>query len=271
MAAHRYLLVKNKYLRTLFFQVYGFFPELPALAKKIVLFPLSAMRYARQAIQYRRASADEQEFPFTFIDSCPLVYDAGDEAGSVPRHYFQMDLWAARKVHQLAPKKHVDIGSRLDGFVAHCASFSSLTMVDIRPLKEPIRGLEFVQGDATDLRRIPDGSVDCLSSLHMLDDIGFGRYGDPIDPNAFRRAIVEFQRVVKPGGGLIIAVPVGKPRIIFPGRVYSPETFVTYFQDCDLVEFSIEDDFRKLSFNTTLQGWDEQSHACGMFHFRKKL
>ena len=32
-------------------------------------------------------------------------------------------------------KRHVDIGSRLDGFVAHVASFREIEVLDIRPLK----------------------------------------------------------------------------------------------------------------------------------------
>src|ERR1700690_2720863 len=53
----------------------------------------------------------------------PLNPRYGDRealAGAIEVHYFHQDLWAARRIEKLRPVRHVDIGSRLDGFVAHC-------------------------------------------------------------------------------------------------------------------------------------------------------
>src|SRR5262245_51188927 len=49
----------------------------------------------------------------------PILSDYGGAAGVARGHYFYMDLWAARKIFKAAPSRHVDIGSRIDGFVAH--------------------------------------------------------------------------------------------------------------------------------------------------------
>ncbi len=44
----------------------------------------------------------------------PCLDDRYDSAGSFPLHYFHQDLWAARKVFEINPEHHVDIGSRID-------------------------------------------------------------------------------------------------------------------------------------------------------------
>ncbi|PNJ92618.1 hypothetical protein CEP14_09860 [Cylindrospermopsis raciborskii C04] len=49
----------------------------------------------------------------------PYLTDRRDFAGSISRHYFHQDLWAARKVYENKPENHIDVGSRIDGFVAH--------------------------------------------------------------------------------------------------------------------------------------------------------
>ncbi len=55
-------------------------------------------------------------------------------------HYFHQDLWAAKKIFKRRPMTHVDIGSRVDGFVAHLLVFMPVTAVDIRYLDSNIEG-----------------------------------------------------------------------------------------------------------------------------------
>jgi hypothetical protein len=44
-----------------------------------------------------------------------------DRVGYSPydSHYFHQDIWAARRVAELAPKRHVDVGSRVDRRFSH--------------------------------------------------------------------------------------------------------------------------------------------------------
>lgn len=41
-------------------------------------------------------------------------------------HYFHLDLFVVRRIHEGKPIKHADVGSMIDGFVAHIASFRAL-------------------------------------------------------------------------------------------------------------------------------------------------
>jgi hypothetical protein len=63
-----------------------------------------------------------------------MLLDYSSQAGVAGGHYFFQDLWAARKIFAVHPEKHFDIGSRIDGFVAHVLSFMAVSMMDIRPL-----------------------------------------------------------------------------------------------------------------------------------------
>ena len=90
-------------------------------------------------------------FRLAMADAFPILTDRFDSAGLADGHYFHQDLWAARKIHRARPSEHIDIGSRVDGFVAHLLTFMQVKVVDIRPLVSNIEGLTFIQDDATAL------------------------------------------------------------------------------------------------------------------------
>src|SRR2546430_1015513 len=104
-------------------------------------------RYFRDAQRYRKAAAGRERFPFRWRDAKPITMDYYDQAGSTSGHYFHQDLWAARRIYHAHPARHLDIGSRIDGFVAHVLSFMPVEVIDIRPLTSNVPGLTFVQAD----------------------------------------------------------------------------------------------------------------------------
>ena len=53
----------------------------------------------------------------------PIINEFNDNSGTAKGHYFHQDLLVAQYIFKNKPKKHVDVGSRVDGFVAHVASF----------------------------------------------------------------------------------------------------------------------------------------------------
>lgn len=206
----------------------------------------------------------------------PCLHDWHEEGGTARGEYFWQDLYVARKIHTANPPKHVDIGSRVDGFVAHVASFRQLEVIDIRPITAKIPGIEFKQGNLMNLAPELAGYCDSLSCLHALEHFGLGRYGDPIDPTGHEAGLRNMAKMLCSGGTLYLSVPIGLGRVEFNGqRVLDPETILelarasglelkelAYISQGDTLIESAEpmNDIRNLA---------KQRYSLGIFTFHK--
>jgi hypothetical protein len=202
----------------------------------------------------------------------PVFSDRFEQAGKVYGHYFHQDLWAARRIFAKRPDRHVDIGSRIDGFIAHLLVFMDVQVIDIRPLHSTVTGLTFHQANASRLDDCADMSIPSLSCLHAAEHFGLGRYGDPIDPDAPFRVMRELQRVLAPGGALYFSVPVGRERVCFNShRVFSPRTILDTLCDLRLVSFSVVNDEGKFVEGAQPSDVESAHGACGMFELTKLI
>jgi hypothetical protein len=210
-------------------------------------------------------------FQIRMRDIFPILSDREDNAGLAGGHYFHQDLWAAKKIFQRRPVNHVDIGSRVDGFVAHLLVFMPVTAIDIRHLESNIGGLTFLQDDATELSRMETNSIDSLSTLHVAEHFGLGRYSDPVDPDACFKFMSSLQRILSPGGRLYFSVPVGRERVEFNAhRVFAPQTILDAFSALQLVSFSFVGDDGCLYEDIDPIDIPNSDLACGLFEFTKK-
>jgi hypothetical protein len=200
----------------------------------------------------------------------PILQDRGDKAGVAAGHYFHQDLWAAKRIFDRAPSQHIDIGSRVDGFVAHLLVFMPVTIIDIRQLDSNIAGLSFIRDDATELSLLPDNSVESLPSLHAAEHFGLGRYSDPRNPRACFRFMDALQRVLMPGGSLYFSVPVGREPVEFNAhRVFSPRTITDSFPQLQLTSFSYVADDGCLNDDAEPADAASCDYGCGLFEFIK--
>ncbi len=135
----------------------------------------------------------------------PCLYD-NTEFTSIEPVYFYQDAWAFERIYLMKPDKHIDIGSQ-HKFVSQLSKVVNLTMVDIRPLSLPMNSIKFIKGSILDLP-FSDGSLDSISSLCVIEHIGLGRYGDPIDPKGAVKAFREIDRSIKIGGNFYFSVPI---------------------------------------------------------------
>lgn len=209
-------------------------------------------------------------FQLSILNNHPIYFDRYDEAGHILQHYFHQDIWAAKKVFKSGVKNHYDVGSRLDGFISHCLTFCKITMLDIRGLDKTIPNLDFIQTDCTNMKNIKTGSIKSISSLHAIEHFGLGRYGDPIDPWGYKKAIDELKRVTKKGGDIYFSVPIGKQRLEFNNqRVFSPKYVLELFSGMKLKEFSLVNDKNDFVENVKPEKYLNVKYSCGLFHFQK--
>lgn len=232
-------------------------------ARGVALVP-GGVRYLRDRRTYRTLPGAE---PLRWRDSFPKL---SDRMLTTPfdAHYLYQDTWAAQRVAEYGPGRHVDVGSRVD-YVCFLSAFTKVAFVDIRPLEATVEGVESIAGSVLELP-FEDHSLESVSCLHVAEHIGLGRYGDPLDPEGTRKAARELQRVVAPGGQLLFALPVGRPRVCFNAhRVSDPIALRALFDELELVEFAGVDDRGEFRRHRTVEELAGESYACGMYLLKR--
>jgi hypothetical protein len=240
------------------------------LSPKTLLKTVKGVPYFLRSVRRYQRLNRNPSFRISLRNLFPILSDRDAGAGVAEGHYFHQDLWAAKKIFERAPGQHIDIGSRIDGFVAHLLVFMPVTIIDIRPLDSNIPKLSFIRDDATKLTQVASDTVVSLSSLHAAEHFGLGRYSDPIDPLACFDFMNALQRVLAPGGRLYFSVPVGRQRVEFNAhRVFAPETIVESFPKLRLVSFSYVGDDGSLYSGAELTAAGSCDYGCGLFEFTK--
>lgn len=202
-----------------------------------------------------------------FGDSFPCLSDATAFTAFDP-HYFYQAAWLSRRLAESRPARHMDVGSDV-GMISVLSAFVPVEFVDIRPIEADLSGLTPRAGNLTAMD-LPSSSVASLSCLHVIEHVGLGRYGDPLDPTGHVKATSELARLVAPGGDLYISLPVGRERVCFNAhRVFSHGTVVRLFPGLELHAFSLVDDRGRFHPAAIASQADACDYGCGMFHFRK--
>jgi SAM-dependent methyltransferase len=181
-------------------------------------------------------------------------------------HYAVQGSWVLRGLLASLPTHHVDVGSHVD-YLGFFAALVPTTFVDIRPCGLVLPGLIERPGSVLDLP-FADASVPSVSCLHVVEHIGLGRYGDPVDPAGLERACAELGRVVAPGGRLYVSTPVGRERLCFNAhRVSDPRHVPQRVGGLQLEQFDLVDDTGTYRENENPADWTEQSYALGLYAF----
>jgi hypothetical protein len=203
-----------------------------------------------------------------------ILSDYSDSAGIVKGHYFHQDLLVAKLINEHNPTRHIDIASRVDGFVAHVASFREIEVVDIRPLaKSEHVNIIFQQADLMSPHNL--GATDSLSCLHAIEHFGLGRYTDTIDVDGHNKGITNLVSLVSIGGRFYISFPIGQSDEVHfnAHRVFHPSTIFKHpsISKCmNLVRFDYVDDNGDLHPNSDVSDVNaETKFGCGIYTFEK--
>lgn len=193
-------------------------------------------RFFRDWRQFRALGGDAK-----ILDFYPCLFDRTPTT-PINAQYFHQAQWAFLKILASGAREHVDIGSQIE-FGAYLSASTRVTFVDIRPLELNLRNWHGVSGSILALP-FSDRSITSLSSLHVIEHIGLGRYGDPIDPAGSAKAASEIQRVLSDGGRAYVSLPIGMSRVQFNGqRVFAINEVLEMFGGLRLRELSAVDSF----------------------------
>jgi hypothetical protein len=221
-------------------------------------------RYAADWFAFRRQAGS---WSVKAADSYPCLADRLPTTPFDP-HYFYQGNWLARRLAEAKPRQHVDVGSSVL-MIGVLSAHVPTIFVDYRPLVVQQSGLTCV---AADINRLPfaDRSVASLSCLHVIEHIGLGRYGDPINADGARLAAEELQRLVGPGGTLYLSTPIGRERVCFNAhRVFAPTTILSWFSQLQLARFSYVSDDGSLNEDVSPTQALQLDYGCGFFEFRR--
>jgi SAM-dependent methyltransferase len=215
----------------------------------------------------RRSAHTTPRFIARWRDRYPCLDDKTAKTG-FDYHYIYHTAWAARIVAQNRPVYHVDISSSLY-FCALVSAFVPVRFYDFRPAD--LR-LSHLTSEPANLMGLPfaNASIQSLSCMHVVEHVGLGRYGDPIDPDGDLKAMTEIRRVLAPGGSLLFVVPTGRPKIRFNAhRIYSYSQIASAFADLKLRQFALIRDAGDLIENASQEMADAQTYGCGCFWFQR--
>ena len=224
-------------------------------------------RYLSDLSKSRRMNAVRGKFKLS-----PVLNDFDDQAGSADGHYFWQDLIAAQWIHSLDTKSHLDVGSRIDGFIAHLLAFKEVTLLDIRPTKLEIPNLRVILADAQKNLSEVVGKFSSVSSLHSIEHFGLGRYGDSLDPLGHEKGIIAISECVDIGGSLIVSFPIGMSCVEFnEQRIIDPNWPAQILENFELCNFVLIPWKGVPNLTTSPQEVDKsKSGQAGLYWFRRK-
>ncbi len=178
--------------------------------------------------------------------------------------YFYQDAWAFEHIVRRHPSFHVDVGSH-HKFVALLSKVVPVIMIDIRPLSLSLESLAFRQGSILDLP-YEEGSVPSVSSLCVVEHVGLGRYGDPLDVHGTEKAISELKRIVTPGGYLYVSLPIDDANCTYfnAHRAFTESYLLELFYPFETVE-------RRYIYGSTFVESLQSGFGTGCYLLRRRL
>lgn len=189
---------------------------------------LKYLKARRKIITQQKTNFQLPKLSFPYI----CFGDHRGQSGEASGHYFHQDLIVASEIYKKSPKIHLDIGSRVDGFITHLVSFQQKVIIgDVRNLNFKNKFISYKKIDLSkDLKfKNPLSNLtkyESLSCLHVIEHIGLGRYGDSINPLGYLSALKNLSLLLKENGKLYLSHPCGETRVEFNGHyVFSIKYF----------------------------------------------
>lgn len=209
----------------------------------------------------------------------PIKRDFVSDAGNAYGHYFHLDLITANHIFEANPLRHIDIGSRIDGFVAHVAAFRKIEIMDIRDLKNtnPHKNISFIKKDLMeDILEDEKEITDSLSCTHAVQHFGMGRYGDKIDTQGHIKGMSNMIEMLKPNGFFYLTLPIADNDYVHfnAHRVFKSNSVLNWEpvkSSLKLVRFDFIDDKFNVYLDKNIHSTNGlvKSWGAGIYIFKK--
>jgi hypothetical protein len=230
--------------------------------KKLLYF----IKYFSDLIKYKKMHG---KVDFIF----PVLGEDKKKSGHITNHYFYQDLLVASYIFKNKPAKHVDIGSRIDGFIANVASFRKIEVFDLRVNKLNFKNIKFKKLNLNNINKKLYSYADSISCLHTIEHFGLGRYGDKIDPDSYKNGFKNLIKILKVNGLLYISFPISDKNQIFFNleRRFNAKDILSWSKELVLLNFDYIDDKNKLNLNVDLFNFKKKNitNGCGIYIFKK--
>lgn len=137
-------------------------------------------------------------------------------------YYGPTDLWLyqALSLFPLSGKRVAVFGSATPWYESVCLAHGAkeVVILEYGPIVSEHPSVRMVTYD--EFARDP-APCDVGLSISSFEHDGLGRYGDPLDPEGDLKAMRAAKQVIRPGGLLFLAVPLGKDAVTWNAhRVY---------------------------------------------------
>lgn len=144
-------------------------------------------------------------------------------------------MWEAIGKYPISGLSVVNMGSLTPWYESNCLYYGgSSTTIDynkIITLTNRIKTMTVAEWD----RDQP--TFDVAWSISSFEHDGLGMYGDPLDPDGDLKAMQKMKRIVKPGGLMFFAVPVGKDKILYNlCRIYGEVRLKKMFEGWEVLD-----------------------------------
>ena len=179
----------------------------------------------------------------------PSLHDKYTSNGDYEHEYFWQDLFVSQAIYLKNPELHIDIGSRIDGFIANLATCMNVTVFDIREQNVKIPNVNFEQADLMSSSSVSKykNKFKSISCLHTIEHFGLGRYGDPIMVDGFDIGFTNIVSMIDKGGLLYLSTPISNSSYVEfnSNRVTDYKKIIEFSKNLDL---TIKD-FRTITAN----------------------
>ena len=202
-----------------------------------------------------------------------MLHDFYSESGLCSGDYFHQDLLVANFIYKKNPIRHIDVGSRIDGFVSHVASFRKIVVLDIRPLSiKSHENISFMQADIISKKNLP--KTDSLSCLHAIEHFGLGRYGDKVNIDGHLIALKNLISMVEKGGTFYLSCPLSnKNQVHFNSqRVFHPgfiPNLKIVKENLKIIRFDYINEEGDLLSERQYSDFFNNNYGCGIYTFKK--